>query len=46
MDAVGIDISEGASWESEEDVRTEDGKYLFSDGVGRISQELVTVVSE
>ena len=45
VDAVGIDVSEGASWETSEDVCTDDGK-CFSDGVGRISQELASVVSE
>lgn len=46
MDAVGIDVSQGASWEQDDDVKTADGKYCFSDGVGTISQELASVVSK
>ena len=38
MDAVGIDVNEGTSWD--EDIKTSDGSYCFSDGVGRLSHSL------
>ena len=40
MDAVGIDVNEGTSWDMDEDIETPDGSYCFSDGVGRISDSL------
>ena len=46
MDAVGIDVNEGTSWEMDEDIETTDGSYCFSDGVGRISQSLVQQVTK
>ena len=45
MDAVGIDVNEGTSWEMDEDIKTSDGSYCFSDGVGRISQTLAQQVT-
>ena len=45
IDTVGIEISQGALHGVEEDVKTADQKYCFSDGVGRISKELVTEVT-
>ena len=44
IDTVGIEISQGTFHYEEEDVETADQKYCFSDGVGRISQELVAEV--
>ena len=44
IDAVGIEISQGTLHDVEDDVTTADEKYCFSDGVGRISKELVTEV--
>ena len=40
MDAVGIDVNEGTSWDMDEDIKTPDDSYCFSDGVGRISDSL------
>ena len=45
MDAVGIDVNEGTSWEMDEDIKTSDGSYCFSDGVGRISHSLAQQVT-
>ena len=44
MDAVGFAISEGTFYDDEDDVKTADHKYCFSDGVGRISEELAAEV--
>lgn len=44
MDAVGIDLSEGTDWEMDNDIKTLDGSYCFSDGVGRISESLARQV--
>ena len=44
IDTVGIEISQGVLDHMEEDVKTTDQEYTFSDGVGRISQQLVTEV--
>jgi len=44
LDAIGIDINEGTSWDMDEDIKTPNGAYCFSDGVGRISQSLVRQV--
>ena len=44
LDAVGIGISHGTSYDEEEDIITADKKYCFSDGVGRISEELASEV--
>ena len=45
MDAVGIDVNEGTSWDMDEDIKTSDGSYCFSDGVGRISHSLAQQVT-
>lgn len=44
MDAVGFAISESTFYDDEDDVETADKKYCFSDGVGKISQELAAEV--
>ena len=46
MDAVGFAISEGTFYDDEDDVttKTDDHEYCFSDGVGRISEELAAEV--
>ena len=47
MDAVGFEVSEGTFYHDEDDVKTADGErgeYCFSDGVGKISQELAAEV--
>ncbi|KAM7444491.1 hypothetical protein ABFA07_006888 [Porites harrisoni] len=44
IDSVGIGISEGTLSEEEDDVKTVDQKYCFSDGIGRISKELAAEV--
>ena len=44
LDAVGIDVNEGTSWDMDEDIETPDASYCFSDGVGRISESLVRQV--
>lgn len=44
MDAVGFAISEGTFYDEEVDVKTDDEKYCFSDGIGKISQELAAEV--
>ena len=44
IDSVGIGISEGTVSEIEDDVETDDKKYCFSDGIGRISKELAAAV--
>ena len=46
MDAVGIDVNEGTSWEMVEDIETPDESYCFSDGVGRISDSLAQKVQK
>ena len=46
MDAVGIDVNEGTSWDTDKDIKTTDGSYCFSDGVGRISKSLVQQVTK
>ena len=46
MDAVGIDVNEGTSWDMDEDIKTSDGSYCFSDGVGRISHSLAQQVTD
>ena len=45
IDSVGIEISQGTLHDVEDDVKTDDQKYFFSDGVGRISQELAKEVT-
>ncbi|KAK3698052.1 hypothetical protein QZH41_010823, partial [Actinostola sp. cb2023] len=42
LDAVGVSIDQGVTWSSEQDVKYD--KYCFSDGVGRISQDLAIEV--
>ena len=44
IDSVGIGISEGALSGKEDDVKTVDRKYCFSDGIGRISEGLAAEV--
>ena len=44
LDAIGIDVNEGTSWGMDDDIKTRDGGYCFSDGVGRISEPLVRQV--
>jgi len=44
MDAIGIDVNEGTSWAMDEDIKTPNGGYCFSDGVGRISESLAQQV--
>ena len=44
IDSVGIGISEGIPSKKEDDVKTDDKKYCFSDGIGRISKELAAEV--
>ena len=46
IDTVGIEISQGTLHGVEDDVKicTADQNYCFSDGVGRISRELVAEV--
>ena len=44
IDSVGIGISEGTLSDEEDDVKTVDQKYCFSDGIGRISKELAAEV--
>ena len=44
MDAVGIDVNEGTFWDMDEDIKTSDDGYCFSDGVGRISESLARQV--
>lgn len=46
MDAVGIDVNEGTSWDMDEDIETPDRGYCFSDGVGRISDSLAQKVGK
>ena len=46
MDAVGIDVNEGTSWDMDEDIKISDGSYCFSDGVGRISHSLAQQVTD
>lgn len=44
LDALGIDVNEGTSWDMDDDIETPDKSYCFSDGVGRISESLVRQV--
>ena len=44
MDTVGIAISEGSCCNEVNDVETADHKYCFSDGIGKISEELAKEV--
>ena len=44
LDAVGIDVNEGTSWDMDDDIKTPGGSYCFSDGVGRISESLARQV--
>ena len=44
IDTVGIEISQGTLHGVEDDVKTADENYCFSDGVGKISRELVAEV--
>ena len=43
-DAVGFAVSEKTFYDDVDDVKTDDHKYCFSDGVGRISEELAVEV--
>lgn len=44
IDAVGFAISEETFYHDVDDVKTNDQKYCFSDGIGRISEELAAEV--
>ena len=44
MDTVGFAISEETFYRDDDDVKTDDQKYCFSDGIGRISEELAAEV--
>ena len=44
LDAVGFATSEDTYHDVEDDVETPDRKYCFSDGVGKISEELASEV--
>ena len=44
IDAVGIEISQGVLHEVEDDIKSSDKEYTFSDGVGRISKQLLKEV--
>lgn len=44
MDTVGFAISEETFYYDVHDVKTDDQKYCFSDGIGRISEELAAEV--
>ena len=44
LDAVGIDVNEGTSWGMDVDIKTPEGGYCFSDGVGKISESLARQV--
>ena len=44
IDAVGFATSEDTYHYEEDDVKTADGEYCFSDGVGKISEELAAEV--
>lgn len=44
MDTVGFAISEETFYDDVQDVKTDDQKYCFSDGIGRISEELAAEV--
>ena len=44
LDAVGFATSEDTYHDVEDDVETPDRKYCFSDGVGKISEELAAEV--
>ena len=44
LDAIGIDVNEGTSWHMDEDIKTFNEGYCFSDGVGKISESLVRQV--
>ena len=44
LDAVGFATSEDTYHDEEDDVETDDRKYCFSDGVGKISEELAAEV--
>ena len=45
VDTAGVDACQDDMYSEEEDVLTADQEYCFSDGVGRISQELAVEVS-
>ena len=44
MDTVGFAISEKTFYRDDDDVKTDDQKCCFSDGIGRISEELAAEV--
>ena len=44
LDTVGFATSEDTYHDEEDDVETPDRKYCFSDGVGKISEELASEV--
>ena len=44
LDTAGIETPDDEINTEEDDVMTDDGEYCFSDGVGRISQELAVEV--
>lgn len=44
LDAVGFETGEDTCHYKEDDVETDDRKYCFSDGVGKISEELAAEV--
>ena len=44
LDTAGVETPDDEMYTEEEDVKTSDKKYCFSDGVGRISEELAVEV--